>query len=54
MPNIVLVEDDILMQKAVAATESPSQTAPTPQTRPKNPHELAKFMAAKSASRNRV
>jgi hypothetical protein len=42
------------MQKAVAATESPSQTAPTPQTRPKNPHELAKFMAAKSASRNRV
>jgi hypothetical protein len=39
------------MQKAVAATESPSQSAPTPQTRPKNPAELAKFMAAKARQR---
>jgi hypothetical protein len=40
------------MQKAVAATESPSQSAPTPQARPKNPAELAKFMAAKARQRS--
>lgn len=40
-------------QKAVAQTESPSRSAPTSGTRPRNPKELAKFLEAKAAERGR-